>query len=166
MTNTWESVSDMQVRRSDASAVSFEGKIYVFGGFDGQTVHSTVEIFDPTTNTWTISSIPMTVPRSGLEAIVVKDRIFVLGGRDNSANRFRSVEVWHPTKPWWVMLMELFCILRQMNNSHHFNFQALSRVSWYEHWKIQFYRSSHRTKTVGHGWLQRWKRDHQRYRSL
>jgi hypothetical protein len=56
-------VQPMHRQRSDASACSARGKVYVAGGFNGQEVLNSVEFYDPTVNEWNFTR-PMSNPRS------------------------------------------------------------------------------------------------------
>ena len=49
----WEEIAPMQVGRSSAAAVSFQGLIYVFGGWNGIACR-TIECYDPDQNTWSL----------------------------------------------------------------------------------------------------------------
>lgn len=52
---------------------------YAIGGFDGATMVSSVEIYDPRTGTW-IAGEPMKDLRGYLATAVVKESIYVIGG--------------------------------------------------------------------------------------
>jgi hypothetical protein len=45
--NLWEVIPSMARARSDASAASLNGRIYVAGGFTGTEVLNSVESYDP-----------------------------------------------------------------------------------------------------------------------
>lgn len=45
--NQWEEIPPMARQRSDAAACATNGKVYVCGGFNGQEVLSSVEVYDP-----------------------------------------------------------------------------------------------------------------------
>lgn len=45
--NQWEMISSMNRQRSDASAASLRGKVYIAGGFTGTEVLISVETYDP-----------------------------------------------------------------------------------------------------------------------
>jgi kelch-like protein 10 len=52
--------------RSDASAVVYDGKIYIIGGFTGGEVLRSIEVYDPLRDEWSFGPT-MNVPRSGLK---------------------------------------------------------------------------------------------------
>ncbi|XP_054087040.1 kelch-like protein 4 isoform X2 [Zeugodacus cucurbitae] len=50
--NGWESVAPLRTARRGAAPVTFNGKIYIMGGFNGNCLKS-VECYHPDLNTWT-----------------------------------------------------------------------------------------------------------------
>lgn len=52
-------------RRSDAGACALNGKMYVAGGYTGELVLQTVEIYNPENDTW-VQIATMDSPRSGI----------------------------------------------------------------------------------------------------
>jgi influenza virus NS1A-binding protein len=50
--------------RFQAAVTSFQGKIWAVGGCDGWNPLNSVEVYDPTTNTWKVGP-PLTTPRRG-----------------------------------------------------------------------------------------------------
>jgi kelch-like protein 10 len=68
--SNWQQVSEMCIPRSNFAAVVLDGKIFVFGGFDGATVIADAEYFDEETGEWYEASI-MNVQRSALSACVL-----------------------------------------------------------------------------------------------
>ena len=99
--NQWSTLPPMKRVRSDASAISFEGKVYIMGGFDGTEILSSIEIYDPATNEWTYGP-SMLSRRSGLKAIVCGGLIYAIGGYDGN-DRLSSVERLNPHRllPGW-----------------------------------------------------------------
>lgn len=53
--------------------------MYIAGGFNGQEVLSSAEVYDPFTNQWTLIA-SMNSARSGVSLIGYKDSIYALGG--------------------------------------------------------------------------------------
>ena len=72
---------------------------YVVGGFDGHTVHRSVEMFNSKTSKWKFIP-PMKQKRSGVEAAVLDKKLYVVGGWDGQ-NRMQSGEVYNPAKRQW-----------------------------------------------------------------
>ena len=92
----------MSVARSNFSSVVFEDQIYAIGGFDGFNRLSSVERYNPKTDSWVIVG-NLASPRQGASSIVCKNKIYVLGGFDG-VERLRSVECfdikWNGTLQW------------------------------------------------------------------
>ena len=66
-----------------------------------------MEYFCPEESKWEISS-PLSTPRSGLRAMVMEERIFVLGGYDGT-ERLSSVECFRPgmTRTTWYLVPDM-----------------------------------------------------------
>ncbi|XP_029344977.1 kelch-like protein 3 isoform X1 [Acyrthosiphon pisum] len=54
----WSTIPDMHLCRVAPKVVTFNGFLYVIGGFDGSTNLDSVEIYDPNSNTWTMEPLP------------------------------------------------------------------------------------------------------------
>ena len=66
----------------ETTAVAFKGKIYVVGGYDGNSAVTSFEQFDPQTNTWTrLPALPH--PLSAHSATVWDDKLFTFGHYTN-----------------------------------------------------------------------------------
>ena len=81
--------------RSDAACVAFQGRIFIIGGFDGEIIHRSVEIYDPRNNTWTFGP-ELNIRRSGVRAVVYNDKLYVVGGY-NGLQRQKTMEVFDPS---------------------------------------------------------------------
>ena len=68
--------------RSSLGAAVVDGKIYAIGGLIGMNISTgTLEVFDPSTGTWSTPATTGTfTPRSGPAAAVVGSKIYVMGG--------------------------------------------------------------------------------------
>jgi N-acetylneuraminic acid mutarotase len=91
-------------RGSLASAV-INGKIYVIGGMTGPEtpdhMSNKLEIFDPSTNTWTTPATTGTfTPRNNLCACVIDGKIYTIGGFDAS-NDINTFEIFDPATNAW-----------------------------------------------------------------
>ena len=100
-------------RRGAAATAVYNGKIYVVGGNDGghNTSSNTVAWFDeynPTTGTWTqLTDAP--TERDHAKAVVVGDKLYIIGGRDSSADPWysaliSSVDVYDFNTSTWTTL--------------------------------------------------------------
>ena len=96
--NVWQKDGEMPTARGYLSAVEYEGKIYVMGGYDNNTQLDLVEVYDPKTNKWSTAS-PMLTPRDEFAAVKCNGMIYAIGGWNGS--RLNSVEVYDPQMDTW-----------------------------------------------------------------
>ena len=75
----WERVAPMESGRADAGAVVVGGKVMVVGGFTGTDFLSSVEIYNPSDNTWQ-SGPSLPAPRSGMGVAALDGTVYVAGG--------------------------------------------------------------------------------------
>jgi N-acetylneuraminic acid mutarotase len=80
---TWWNVAPLPKALSAYACVAFEGKLYTFGGWDGQNYVDTVFSYDPQRNIWT-EGTAMEFPAGLAAAEVSGDAIFIMGGVNNS----------------------------------------------------------------------------------
>ncbi|CAG9794036.1 unnamed protein product [Diatraea saccharalis] len=105
--NQWEMTTPMNKQRSDASAASLSGKIYIVGGFNGQEVLSSAEVFDADTKQWSFIR-SMLSPRSGVSLIAYRDCLYALGGF-NGYSRLNTGERFNPSRGGdWQEVTEMF----------------------------------------------------------
>ena len=115
----WEKMENMNTARGRFAAVFCAGFIYAIGGCspngetDKPTNHSskdkttkwikenTVEKYDISKNTWT-EVASMKIGRMGHAACVVKDKIFVFGGRNNDNKIEKTIEFYDPEHNKWM----------------------------------------------------------------
>ena len=105
---SWKERAAMPTPRSGASAVVLDDRVYVLGGKNeaGNAI-STVEIYDPETNTWTTGPA-MSIPRFNAAAVVNGNQIVVAGGRGGENNTvLNSSEVFDPATGSWTALANL-----------------------------------------------------------
>jgi N-acetylneuraminic acid mutarotase len=74
----WSHKAPLPTARTGAAAVAVGAKIYAIGGGGGGFL-TTVEEYDPATNTWS-SKAPMPTSRMDLAAAVVNNKIYAIGG--------------------------------------------------------------------------------------
>lgn len=96
-TNTWTPLASLPTAVSDAAALSFGGKIYVFGGFDAaSTQQDLVQIYDIATNSWSAGAV-MPTPRAELSGGMCGTQMHLMGGSGNIATH----EVYDPINNSW-----------------------------------------------------------------
>lgn len=86
ITNAWTTRAPMPTPRYDATCAEVNGILYVIGGYKGGSGYAgldeqvtTVEAYDPATDTWSRKA-DMPTPRAGLTSFVIEGKIFVAGG--------------------------------------------------------------------------------------
>ncbi len=105
--NSWSSGTAMQTRRDNPGSAVFNGKLYIFGGrtrdADGTTVNgtlTTIEIFNPATNSWSYGS-PMPTGRRTMVVGTISGRAQVMGGE---APVYSENEEYNPATDSWRTL--------------------------------------------------------------
>lgn len=78
--DSWSEVAPMPTSRLFGGAGVIDGKIYVAGGSNYGGLISTVDVYDPTSNTWTTLSSPLPTPRYFQATAVVGRTLYVAGG--------------------------------------------------------------------------------------
>ena len=86
--NTWETGAPLPEALSAYALADFEGKLYLFGGWDGEQAVDRVWVYDPAEEKWHTGR-QLAAPLYDAAAVTLTDRIVVLGGRGN--NRSSSV---------------------------------------------------------------------------
>lgn len=82
-TNTWSTAGNLAVARSDATAASVGGLVYIFGGCEGSptTFLSSVEVYNPRTQAATLLSVTMPGgARANAAAATFGNVIHITGG--------------------------------------------------------------------------------------
>ena len=107
--NVWVEIAPMKQRRSDASAVCVNDKIFVMGGEDiseSPIKLASCEVYDPENDTWTAIARCLQ-PRSHAGATVIRDKIFLLGGVNTNNRELRSIECYDTNQCEWVEVASL-----------------------------------------------------------
>ncbi len=104
-TMTWDtSLAPLETPRVFACAVAVQDSIYVMGGVDNHGyVLNSVEVYDPSTNTWHYGP-SMHFERKGAAAAVFGGHILVFGGGDSLNILHRQVEEYNPQLGSWKVL--------------------------------------------------------------
>jgi len=100
---SWTRKTAMPTARFGFAAGVVNGKIYAIGGALSLTgaYYSTVEEYDPATDTWT-EKTKMPTARNGLAAAVVQDKIYVVGGEPRAQASLATVEMYDPATDTWT----------------------------------------------------------------
>jgi hypothetical protein len=100
----WGEAAALPVPLSAYALTTYEGNIYLFGGWDGRDYVNSVFRYDPTLDIWEILT-PMPTARGFAGAAVSSEKIFVIGGFDGE-NALAVNEEYSPDKdvsngdPW------------------------------------------------------------------
>ena len=106
ITDTWSVKAPMLTKRTYAAASSFNGKMYVFGGYTANpptpsTYTSSVEEYDPLTNTWTYKS-SMPGPRAGHASSEINGKIYIAGG-SIWIHKYNNLWEYDPLNDTWTV---------------------------------------------------------------
>ena len=100
----WEEVAPMLTRRQQHACVEWDKKIVAIGGFDNDHARlSSVESYDTAANKWS-SLPPLPIPLDGMQAVVYKDSLYVVGGRSQGFLRYKPVYELKPGSEKWVVV--------------------------------------------------------------
>ncbi|XP_018800028.1 PREDICTED: kelch-like protein 5 [Bactrocera latifrons] len=102
----WQQMSAMSQRRDDLCAVLLSGKIYAFGGHDGDDPFDTAEMYDIATNQWQL--LPsMPYHRYGAGATVYDGKIYIFGGLSINCRPLSAVECYDPLTNTWISCCDM-----------------------------------------------------------
>lgn len=102
--DSWEQLEPLPQPRSGYALATLEGKIYLFGGWDGEDYQEEVWQYNPDQDTW-VERTPMPTPRAFTGALALEGDIFVIGG-ENETGLLSTNERYSPTaeaasgNPW------------------------------------------------------------------
>jgi DNA-binding CsgD family transcriptional regulator len=101
----WEALEPLLEPRSRYALMAVEGKLYLFGGWNGVAFSDRVWQYSPDTDRWE-KRAPMLTARADAGAVEVNDQVFVIGGV-NESGKLRVNERYNPAEdgignPWAV----------------------------------------------------------------
>ncbi|KAA3660185.1 MAG: T9SS C-terminal target domain-containing protein [Calditrichaeota bacterium] len=104
----WDNAAFLKTPRAGASAISWNGKIYIFGGKSlNNNILNTVEIYDPNTGSWDESAAaPFHQARYNASAVLWNDKVYLLGGR-TIKDVLKDVEVYDLAQNKWSAAHDL-----------------------------------------------------------
>ncbi|KAF2265300.1 hypothetical protein CC78DRAFT_553042 [Lojkania enalia] len=95
--------------RTNHSVVTWNDKLYLFGGTDGVTWFNDVWTYEPRTNAWTeldcIGYIP--VAREGHSAALVNDTMYIFGGRTQEGTDLGDLAAFRISSRRWYMFQNM-----------------------------------------------------------
>lgn len=95
-TDQWEQGPSMPATLGGYALASYEGKLFIFGGWDGTNYSSKVYTYDPAQATWAERS-EMKIPRAFCSAAVLGSKIFLVGGK-NERGTLGDTQVYYPDR--------------------------------------------------------------------
>lgn len=98
-------------RWSHESQRLLDGRVISFGGDNGDLsnnlVYNNCEIYDPSTNSWSVGSNMNNYRTDFASAILNDGRVLAIGGRDENFNNLNSCEIYNPTTNTWSIISSL-----------------------------------------------------------
>lgn len=79
--NRWERLTSLPAALSGYALAAYEGRLYLFGGWDGTSYSAAVYSYDPASDRWEVHT-PLPSPRGFAAAALMENKIYVLGGFD------------------------------------------------------------------------------------
>ncbi|MBA0563250.1 hypothetical protein Golob_008241 [Gossypium lobatum] len=110
--NRWSRLADLNVARADFACAEVNGKVYVVGGYgvEGESL-STVELYDPDTDKWTLIE-SLRRPRWGCFACGLNGKLYVWCGRSSlTIGNSRFVDVYNPENRNWCEMKNGGCVM-------------------------------------------------------
>lgn len=98
-TKEWSMGEAMSMLRSRVGVAVTDGKLYAFGGFNGQERLSTVEVYDPKSRCWSQGKA-MQCKRSAVGVAALDEYVYICGGYDGVTS-LSTVECYSPKTDSW-----------------------------------------------------------------
>jgi N-acetylneuraminic acid mutarotase len=99
--NEWIKTSPLPLSLDHTSAVAYDGKIFVIGGFlAGKETTNKVLIYDPIEDEWSEIE-PLPSPRAGLTAEIINGTIYAIGGLDEDHHPVNTNEAYDIATDTW-----------------------------------------------------------------
>ncbi|TLN23359.1 hypothetical protein FDZ74_03995 [bacterium] len=103
--NRWQSVAALPEPRSGYALAALEGKLYLFGGWDGERYRDSLFIYDPAEDRWTQgAALPYAVGYAS--AVSSTGKLYLLGGSGDGKTALANVLAYYPQRdldgedPW------------------------------------------------------------------
>jgi DNA-binding CsgD family transcriptional regulator/N-acetylneuraminic acid mutarotase len=103
--DAWDNSADLPAPRSAYALAALEGKLYLFGGWDGKVYQNSLFIYDPAEDRWTKGAdLPYAVGFAS--AVSSNGKIFLFGGSTDGKTPLSSVLAYYPQRdldgedPW------------------------------------------------------------------
>jgi DNA-binding CsgD family transcriptional regulator/N-acetylneuraminic acid mutarotase len=107
--DAWEQGESLPEPRSAYALIAYEGRLYLFGGWDGEEARNEVYMYQPGSaaepGRW-LEMSPMPVPRASAGAAISGGRIYLMGGLSSAGQILTRSDVYTPVlddggeNPW------------------------------------------------------------------
>ena len=109
---TWEERAPLPTPRNHVGSAVLDGRIYVIGGqhgnFEADGQHRAVEVYDPSSGTWTaVAGLPAARSHAMWSIVSHQGHIIVAGGMTNGPVTSNLVNAYDPVADVWVRLAGL-----------------------------------------------------------
>ncbi|XP_026177945.1 kelch-like protein 20 isoform X1 [Mastacembelus armatus] len=98
--NEWRPAARMVNKRDKVAVGALDGKIYTVGGEDNVRCYSSVERYNPDTDSWSKDVAPLSSPRSGVCLVAMDGYLYAIGGHDGTT-AINTVERFDPKMNTW-----------------------------------------------------------------
>jgi N-acetylneuraminic acid mutarotase len=100
--DVWIELPSMPIPRYGASMQAIGDELYLVGGAVSHGNDATsMEVYDTTTNRWSVDTYALGAGRAALASSVLDDNLVVLGGRDDQERNLSVCDVYDPTRHHW-----------------------------------------------------------------
>lgn len=104
-TDAWATRASLPTPEGGPASASINGKLYVVGGISQSAFNNprngVVQVYDPTTNTWTTGS-SMPTARAYAAAVEINGQLYVVGGTPTGTSYTGALEVYDPGTDTWT----------------------------------------------------------------
>ena len=101
--NIWRILSPMPTARQGMAIGCIDGRhIWTFGGYLNGNDLDVIEVYDTVTDEWSVPPVKMTTKRYSSKAVVIGEKFFIVGGRENSSNPTNLLEIFDPETMKWT----------------------------------------------------------------
>lgn len=99
--NTWKRIASTVEKKTRSCAVIVRGKVFLFGGYtSGTSSSSRIEMYDPTSDIWTVIE-SMGAPHLSLDAVTFDKNVFVLGVWHQDSSYRHSLQIYNVDNNEW-----------------------------------------------------------------
>lgn len=107
-TDSWDELPSMPIPRYGAVMQAFGDKLFLIGGAVSHGRDATsLEIFDISTNQWSVREYGLSGERIALESAIIDDKIAIVGGRDDQERNLDFCDLYDPVRGGWSVCSPL-----------------------------------------------------------